>query len=140
MKQFMPDRPLNARVQIMQQNAAKIEQTTYMKSLTQDDMDIKRETLTDNAIALNDLAEEKRVISEGFKSKMKPLAEENKILLRHLKTRQEEVDGVLFHMADYDNGIMETYNDQGEFISSRRLKPDEKQGNVFAIQRTGTHD
>jgi hypothetical protein len=102
-------------------------------------LDIKRESLTENAITLNDLSEEKKASNKLFKSKMEPLAQANKEILRQLKTRQAEVDGVLYQMADYDGGIMEIYNEQGEFISSRRLRPDEKQGNLYAV-RTGTHD
>ena len=139
MLKFMPDLSDNARIQIMQQNASKIEETTYLKALTPDELDIKRESLTDNAIALNDFQEEMRKAMSGFKSKMKPLADANKELLRQIKTRQEEIEGTLYYMADYDNGIMECYNDQGEFISSRRLRPDEKQGNLYAI-KSGTNN
>jgi len=133
-KIFMPEIPLADRKILLQNNADKVEETTYLKPLTPEDLDIRREQLTDNAIELNDLEEEKKESMAGFKSRMDPLIKQNKGFLREIKTRQAEVDGILYHMANHDEGMMETFDETGELIASRRLRPEEKQQKLFSIK------
>lgn len=71
---------------------------------------------------------------ESLKEQKKPIAENNKELLMALETMHQEVDGVLYHIDDQEDGVMNTYNELGEFISSRRLRPDERQASIFNLQ------
>lgn len=135
-KLFMPELEVKERLLLLQQNSDKIEETTYYKPLTQDELDVRRERLTDNAIKLSEYEDEKKEIMADFKSKSDPLAKENKMLLTEVKTRQAEVKGNLYHLANHDEGMMETYDGNGELISSRRLRPEEKQSqNIFNIRK-----
>ncbi len=134
-KVFMPEVQQETRKQLLQQNADSIEQTEYLKPLTNEDLDIKRETLTDNAIKLSEFEDEKKDIMADFKLKMEPLSKENKMLLTEIKTRQARVSGTIYHMANHEEGMMETYDDNGEMISSRRLRPDEKRQNIFSLTK-----
>lgn len=136
MKTFMPDLPLKERQILLSENADKVETTTYFKPLSQEELDLRREKLTDNAITLSEYEDQKKEIMDDFKEKMKPLAEENKQILTEVKTRQAKVEGTLYHLANHDEGFMETYDEQGELVSSRRLRPDEKQQKLFSITKT----
>jgi hypothetical protein len=131
-KIFMPEIPVDQRLLLMQQNADRIEETTYYKPLTQEELDLRREQLTDNAIKLSEYEDEKKDIMAGFKTKMDPLVKVNKLLMTEVKTRQCEVEGNLYHMANHEDSMMETYDANGEMISSRRLRPEEKQKNIFS--------
>lgn len=132
----MPDVDQKQRKMLLEQNCDKTEQTKYLKPLSIDEMDIRREQLTENAIKLSEIEDEKKEITKEFKDKTEPLVSANKILLQELKTRQTQVDGVLYYMADHENGMMEVYDENGEMISSRRLRPDEKQGTIFKLGKT----
>jgi hypothetical protein len=131
MRQFMPDLPPKDRQRLLTENADRIEETTYFKPLSQDELDLRREKLTDNAILLSEFEDEKKDIMDTFKSKMKPLVDENKVIMEDVKRKQAEVTGKLFHMANHEEGLMETFDENGEFVSSRRLRPDEKQATIF---------
>lgn len=135
MKQFMPEATEKERLMIMQENAAKIEQTTYQKVLTPDELAARREDLADNCIKLNEKEDDLNEIKSDFKAVMDPLKKTNKILLTEIKTKQSTIDGTLFHMANYDDGMMETYDNEGMLISSRRLRPEEKQQNIFSLAK-----
>lgn len=127
------------RLRLLIDNSDDREETNYMKDLTQEELDVKRETLTTNYIKLNDLDEELTKIKGEFKLQTEPLKQENKVLLGQVKTRKEEMKGLLFHFADHEEGMMNTYDDLGELVSSRRLLPKEKQGKLFiAHGATGT--
>lgn len=130
-KAFHPDLPLEDRRRLLADNCDSREQTTYYKDLTPEDLDIKRESFTGVAEELFKLQEKIDEIKEEYKARMKPLKEQYKDLLHQISTRKEEMQGVLYSIADHENSIMEVFDDQAEFVSSRRLRPDEKQGKLF---------
>jgi len=136
MKQFMPDLSVKERLMVMQENAAKVEQTSYQKTLSPDELAARREDLADNCIKLNQFEDELKEVKDDFKVKMDPLKQTNKTLLTEIKTKQSTVDGTLFHMANHEDGMMETYDNDGVLISSRRLRPEEKQGSIFSLGKT----
>lgn len=136
MENFLPEMPVRERLVLLRDNADKVEQTTYQKPLTVEDLDVKREQLTENCIALSEFEDEKKEAMAVFKEKMDPLSKQNKLLLTQIKTKQETVEGTLFHHADHDKNVMNTYDEQGEFVSSRRLRPEEKQARLFVSKST----
>lgn len=135
MKLFMPDVTPKERLQIMQENAAKVEATKYQKSLSADELAARREDLADNCIKLNQKEDELNEIKTSFKKEMDPLKFSNKLLLTEIKTKQSTCEGNLYHMANHEDAMMETYDQEGEMISSRRLRPEEKQGTIFSIKK-----
>lgn len=132
-KDFMPELPPDQRLQALRDNCDDQEETTYYRDLTSEELDIKREQLTKNLIDISKEDDILDVAKTRYKSITKPLKEENGYLLEQVKTRKAEVTGTLFHMADQDAGVMETFNELGEFISSRRLKPTERQRRMKVI-------
>lgn len=136
MKQFMPEATAKDRLMILQENAAKIEETTYQKNLDAEELASRREDLADNCIRLNQFEDELKEVKDDFKTKMDPLKNSNKTLLTEIKTKQSTVEGTLFHLANHEEGYMETYDKEGVLISTRRLRPDEKQGVIFKIKKS----
>lgn len=136
MKQFMPEATPKERLMILQENSAKIEQTEYQKNLSADELAARREDLADNCIKLNSLDDELKEIKDDFKLKIDPLKTRNKTLLTEIKTKQTTIDGTLYHMANHEDGMMETYDQEGMLISTRRLRPEEKQGTIFSLGKT----
>jgi hypothetical protein len=135
-KQFMPNVTQKERLMILQETAVKIEQTTYQKSLDADELAARHEDLAENCIKLSSIDDEKKEVMADFKLKTDPLNQANKTLLTEIKTKQATVDGTLYHLANHEEGFMETYDHEGMLIATRRLRPEEKQGTVFTIGKT----
>jgi hypothetical protein len=135
MKQFQPGIMPKERTMLLQENASKVEQTIYQKVLSPDELAARREDLADNCIKLNQFDDELKEVKDLFKLKMDPLKTLNKTLLTEIKTKQTSVDGILYHMANHDEGMMETYDGEGYLISTRRLRPEEKQGSIFSLAK-----
>ena len=136
MKHFMPHATVSERLRMLQENAAKTETTTYRKPLSEDDLAARREDLAENCINLDQLADELKESKAMFKARIDPLKNNNRVLLAEIKTKQTSVTGDLFHLANFDEGMMETYDQEGNLISERRLRPEEKQQNIFSISKT----
>lgn len=132
---FMPEATPEERINILRNNADKMEETTYEKELTEEELAIKREQFVDNSIAVSKLEDELESKKKEFKSKIDPLKLINRSLQHEVKTRKQEVKGFLYHMANQDSGFMETYDHTGEMITSRRLRPDERQVRMQVIDR-----
>lgn len=132
----MPDATPKDRLMVMQESAAKVEQTTYQKALSAEELAARREDLADDCIKLNQLEDELKDIKDGFKDKMDPLKAANKTRLTEIKTKQSTVDGTLYHIANHAESMMETYDNEGYLVSSRRLRPEEKQGTIFSLGKT----
>ena len=131
LKQFMPELTPKERLIILEQNADQIDVTTYQKPLTEEALADKKDVLTENSIALFDLEEEKKEAVKVYKDKIDPIKKQNNKLLTEIRTGQETVTGKLFMMANFDDGMMETYDADGFLVESRRLKATEKQGNLL---------
>lgn len=128
---FLKDYDRETRLDILRDGSEKIEQTTYMQPLTPDELDAKREQLAEILIKHSDLNDELYGIKSEFKGKMKPLKEESAKIIGEIKTKQSMKSGTLYHIANHESGMMESYDELGEFVSMRRLRPDEKQANLF---------
>lgn len=126
-KIFMPDADPEERINILRNNADKIEQTDYEKELTEEELIAKREEFVDNSIDVSKLEDELAEKKKEYKNKIEPIKLINRSLQKEIKTKKRWVKGQLFYMADHVNGMMETWDETGELVSSRRLRPDEKQ-------------
>lgn len=135
MKQnLFPDgMPAKDRRDNLQAMAHSIENTSYYVSLTQDELDVRREKLTDNFIKIADLEATLKATTKMLKAEQKPMVEENSSLMQTIKTKTEEKSGVLYHVDDQEAGMMHSYDEDGYLVASRRLRPDEKQSSIFSI-------
>lgn len=140
MKTFMPDLDPKQRQQLLVDNCDSHEETTYMRDLDQDEVNERMAVLSKNLIAISrqdDILDEHK---ETHKAATKPLKLENGTLLEEIKNRKTEVAGTLYHIADQEQGIMETYTEEGAFYSSRRLRPNERQLKLTPVQKDGTNN
>lgn len=134
MKQFMPEASIEQRLNVMKDTCDKYETGVYFKDLDQNDMDSRRETLTDNLIQQDDLDTMFALEKVKYKIASDPLKQERALLLQELKTRKAQISGTIFYMANHEEGLMEAYDENGEFVSSRRLRAEERQSRMFAIK------
>ncbi len=137
MKQFMPELADHSdRLMQMQTLAAKVEKTTYQKQLTKEEIEDRSADHVEAAIKLEILEDELKEIKDTFATKMKPLKDAQKIRLQELKTRQTTVDGILYHIPVTEENEMQTFDEKGEWVAGRRLRPEEKVANVFTMAKT----
>lgn len=69
-------------------------------------------------------------IKEEYKGKMKPLEKENRILLKQTKDGFVDRDQEVYLIPDYDNRIMELYDENGIKVGDRKMLIQEMQGHL----------
>lgn len=120
---------------VLVDNAEGTETMTVQKRLTEDELISMREQLAEDSLQIvkhNDILE---VAKTEHKAATKPLKLEVKTILSILKSQHKESEETVYRMPNFETGMMEYVNLEGLVVSSRRLKPEEKQGNVFSMQR-----
>jgi hypothetical protein len=130
---YLQSLSMQERIAFFQNNALKIDEGNYVKNLTADEIFTRKDTLAESSIKLSDLNEKLDEIKKEYKVKMKPFKDEIAVLLTEIRHGQTIINGNLYHLANHDEGILESYNSEGEFIGSRKLRPDERQGGVFQL-------
>jgi hypothetical protein len=78
---YLPELTVQQRRDALETNASNIETKKYQKPLSPEDLDVRREELTDNAIKLSEYDDELTAVKKEFKALMDPLSQKNKLLL-----------------------------------------------------------
>lgn len=129
--QFMPDATPQERLQALQNTADRVTEDTYYRPLTEEDLNERREIISDNEIKISDIIEEKKQAIADFKDMLDPIKKQKTKILYEIRTKQVEEVGRLFQLANYADNMMETYDSNGYLISTRRLKANEMQASIF---------
>lgn len=128
--------------QMLQDNCDFVEDGNYVRNLDEEELAVKKDELAEISIKLAGVQAEKKEAVAVFNEQMKPLKIDLGTAIQAVKSRAEDCNGRLYHFADHESGMMGIYDDRGELVNSRRLKPEEKQGNVLGDfqKRTGTNE
>jgi len=127
------------RINFLSDNCDAVEKKSYMKRFTPDQLLQMKESLSETAIEINDIEQEKKEAVSGFKIRLKPLMEDQKQILSGLKNKSEHVNERCFKFIDLERREVGFYNENGELIESRPAYADELQQNIFQdLRKTGT--
>jgi hypothetical protein len=100
-----------------------------------------KEVLSETAIKINDIEEQKKEVMADFKFKLTPLEDEKKRILVGLKNKAEHVVEECFKFFDEETRMVGYYNAYGMLIESRPAFANELQRNLFKLGvKTGTND
>lgn len=121
-------------------NATHIEPSqTYTRPLTPEEITTAKEKHAELSLVSHDKSEAFKIIKDDHNITMKELKVEIKEKLFMFKNRQEQLVGELYHFADQYAKIVTILDKEGNTILERKLRPEERQGSVMDILRTGTN-
>lgn len=113
--------------------ACKVEEGTFFKKFTQDEVDAAKDGYTDMQIELGDAEEQFKDYTKDFREKLKSLKTRNKTMLQNIRQGGYTASGITYFIADQENSKMLQVDADGNIVSQRRLRPDEKQINSFTV-------
>lgn len=138
-KELCKDSAVEDRKQILKDNCDKVEEVTYSRSLTPEEMAKQREQLTNASIKLADLEEQKKNADDDFKYRMKPYKQEVDAAIKTLRDKSISVTEECYKFLDEETKMVGYYNANGDLINSRPAFPEELQKTIFAdMRKTGT--
>lgn len=109
-------------------NLSTIKQKEIIRhEFSKDEMAEMKDQISTNLIKVNDLKEELDEVKEVYKAKINPMEKENKRLLLDIRLGFRDQEMEVHLVPDYDNRIMELYNDEGNKVGERRMLMSEYQ-------------
>lgn len=143
--QLFPNLPEEARKQVLSDNCDRVEELEYLKSFGPDQIAQKKDTLSEVSISINDVEEEKKAVTADYNESLKQLNKKKKKLLEDLRNKAERVTEHCYLFFDHDAKLVGYYNQTGQLVNSRSMRPGEYQKTTFGVIRgdeamTGTND
>ena len=124
------------RKELLQADAIDIQENVqYTKPLTDDEVRFYKDELTENSILQATILEEKKLMNEAFKEKLKPVAQKISESLQAAKYKAITCTGTIYRLADYDQYMVHTVDTDGNLISSRTMLPAERQLRIQALKQ-----
>lgn len=116
--------------------ATRTEETKYMRDITPDE----RVSFSESVVELmqqDDVAAEQAAISaKHFRDLRKHIQTQRKTMSAAMRTGRREVEGKIHVFLDRANGKVHSYDDNGEFIATRRMNATEAQIDLTEQQPT----
>jgi hypothetical protein len=137
-KKLLQDVPLKERIETLESSADKVENFSYTKPFTPDQILVFKDELSTTMIELDVIEDEFKEIKDEYKDKMKPLEQQTKSLLTKIKNKAEFLTEKCYVMVEGKE--VGYYNSAGELIYQRPLLPGEQQKTIFSVKREGTND
>lgn len=127
------------RKQALADNCDKLEEVTYRKPFTPEEIQRKRVELENVSIEISDLEQQKKDYLDALKMEMKPLTEIHKKTVKELKEKSMKISENCYAYLDEESRMMGYYNSEGLLVSSRPATVQELQKTIQMEIRTGTN-
>jgi hypothetical protein len=135
------DIALEDREQFLEDNCDAVEDVTYSRAFSPEELAQKREQLTESSIKIADIEEEKKLVMDGYKERLKPLQEQKAEAIDALRDKSQVVTERCYKFIDEETKMVGFYNNEGNLVNSRPAFQKELEKTIqMEIRKTGTHN
>jgi len=139
-KQLLQNETQSERKIVLRDTCLKMEEFTYSKQFTQEELTHKKDELSQQDIKLEKLEQEKKEVVADFAARIKAVKEDRLQTLNQVLTGAEEVTEQVYLLDDQEEKKIGYYNADGLLVYERPLMPDERQLRIVdKVQLTGTN-
>jgi len=124
---FQNEQDLNKKAELIEANAYCREKTIVKRPYSPGELQMFKDDYCALMEAFTGVEDELKELSSPLKERMKDLKAQAKIFMEKLKSKCEKTEGEIFGFDNQEDGTMDYYDIHGEYISSRRLFPNERQ-------------
>ena len=122
-----------ARIEFIKNHYHSHENGSYHKSYSAEELQEKKDKFSTECMDLSDMESEFKDLVTEWKAKIKLQKAQKDMVMQAIRNRGEWLNGVTYLLADHDTGIMVTYDGEGNLLSSRKMKPGERQLRIKAM-------
>lgn len=131
----LKDLPQDERQTVLLGEAVKVEEQSYLKPLTTEELHVRREEMANDSILLNEYETELKEIKDQFKLKMNPVEKRRDEALEAIRLKAIRVTGKVFMLADHDNKMIHSVTEDGSVLGSRPMLPEERQYRINTLNK-----
>ena len=134
-EQMFTDRDPEERLQMLSDSCDKVEEFSYEKEFTNQDVEQFRAELSDVSIEISQIEQELAKVKKVFTEKMKPLKVKFREKLENIQYRARMVKENAYVFVDHTNNKVGYYNTEGKLIHKRLLNINEHQKTIMSASR-----
>lgn len=123
----MPEATQQARIEMLEANAEKIEERTYSVPLDEADVTKYEKELVTASLEESALLNELALIKKDFQERIKEHAQTRLVNLQILKQQAVEEKGKVYLLLDRESKVATYYNQHGYVVQSRPMTKEENQ-------------
>lgn len=127
--------PEAARKSMLEAEAYRTSLEEIERPYTQEELEAFKEELVDSSVKYAELHAQMKAMQDEFKAKMKPFEVAKAQNIMFLRSKVKTTMETIYMMANHVEGKMEIYDEKGTFLSSRKLRPEERQTNIHQLER-----
>lgn len=131
MQTIYDGKPQNEKLDLLRANCRGTEKMRVKVFFSEDDLAEMKSRLSDSSIERDVMEDELKDLSKGIRRRIKAETQKIKNLLVFLKDKFEYQEQEVFEFDNQEEGVMLTYDFQGELIGSRKLRPNERQTSII---------
>ncbi|KKQ95365.1 MAG: hypothetical protein UT21_C0006G0037 [Candidatus Woesebacteria bacterium GW2011_GWA1_39_11b] len=138
MKQiFENEKDANKRADMIEANACVKTKTELKRHYSPNEMAIIMQEFCHVVELIESKEEEMKDLITPIKEEIKKLKKESRVGIDKIRRKYEVVEADIYGFDDQETGVMEFFDINGNFISSRRLVPEERQLRLKAVGEGG---
>jgi hypothetical protein len=130
MQQIYADLPPELRRQAIKDDAVQVLSEKFYQPLSDQDAEEKKRSLLRVLDEIDEVGLEAAKSAADYKDQIKTKTVHAKTIRIELRSGQQEVDGKLYGIPDYTGNKMHYYSEDGSWIRSRNLLPEERQHQI----------
>lgn len=119
------------KAEFLRNNANNIKEGFYFRKFSEEELNEKKDTLVDTCINIDIKEEQFSDIKKTWSEEIKSIKKDRSTLTSVIKQKGEDAEGEIFEFQDHESGYMISLDIEGNEVNRRRLRPEEKQPNLF---------
>ena len=141
-KHLFKNEPEDKRVAHLEANADTIENRSYYKKLSVEEIQLRKHEYTKASLEVEDLLEQKKDAMKEFKEQIDPIQKEIKKTGGEIRSGYSKEEGTLYAFLDRNTKMVHYYDEAGDLVpneSRPAMKEELAQLSIVSEARTGTH-
>ncbi len=124
------------RIEMLDANADAVEEMNYTDFLTKEELQERKDSLAEISIEESKILDHKKEVMAQIKKDLEPITQEKKTLLTEIKHESINVKDKCYKLIE--GNTVGFYSKKGILVYERAARPEERQGTLMQLQRTGT--
>lgn len=124
------DIPEEKREEFLKANCQRTEEKDIQKYFSGDELTQMRADLASNLIHIAKEDEKLNKAKDEYKANTKRQYDDNEVLTKNIRYGFQEVTTQVYVICDYDEAMVGYYDNTGNLLESRRMRPEERQMRV----------
>lgn len=117
----------------LKENAVESYTKNVVRNFSEDDLSEMKDRLSETCIGLNDVELEKKDLNAEINGRIKSIKLNRGTLLKDLKNKYYENQETVYDIDDQEQGMMYTFDSEGNILGSRKLTPKERQTSIKSL-------